>query len=494
LKSFTGHNASVFTLYNIGLFIGLLAGSLLISFLVGTQGIVAGAIIVTLFLGLPILLKIIVDVEFGLYFLIWYGYFLFLIARLVLPAKVPTGIGVDVIEGALLLGILLAESGKKKWDWSYFKNPVTYLLILLYFYNILQVFNPNAVSLTAWIASTRGLLFEVFTYFIVVKLFTNLEIIKKFTKWWLFLALLAALYGFFQEYFGYQEFEWRDIYSSPQTIALIQNIGILRKFSFMSDVTTFGILMAAAGVFCSILALGPVGTKNKIILSISALLMFISMSFSGTRTATAIVPVGLMIYILMNITNRNTLILLFISIIGFCVILFGPFYGGVVTRIRTTFEPSKDASMNVREFNRKRIQPYIHEHPFGGGVNTTDGEGEALAPGHPLAGFATDGGYLKTALTTGWIGLILLMAVYFTTIAIGVTNFYRAKNPFIKSMYGAYIAFFFALLVANYTQSAMLQKPTGMIVYSILVIMPNLIKFDDKPEAEIMNKKASASV
>ncbi|PZR07132.1 MAG: hypothetical protein DI539_24005, partial [Flavobacterium psychrophilum] len=259
-------------------------------------------------------------------------------------------------------------------------------------------------------------------------------------------------------------------------------------------VTTFGILMAAAGVFCSILALGPVGTKNKIILSISALLMFISMSFSGTRTATAIVPVGLIIYILMNITNRNTLILLFISIIGFCVILFGPFYGGVVTRIRTTFEPSKDASMNVREFNRKRIQPYIHEHPFGGGVNTTDGEGEALAPGHPLAGFATDGGYLKTALTTGWIGLILLMAVYFTTIAIGVTNFYRAKNPFIKSMYGAYIAFFFALLVANYTQSAMLQKPTGMIVYSILVIMPNLIKFDDKPEAEIMNKKASASV
>ncbi|PZR12584.1 MAG: hypothetical protein DI539_19890, partial [Flavobacterium psychrophilum] len=177
------------------MFIGLLAGSLLISFLVGTQGIVAGAIIVTLFLGLPILLKIIVDVEFGLYFLIWYGYFLFLIARLVLPAKVPTGIGVDVIEGALLLGILLAESGKKKWDWSYFKNPVTYLLILLYFYNILQVFNPNAVSLTAWIASTRGLLFEVFTYFIVVKLFTNLEIIKKFTKWWLFLALLAALYG-----------------------------------------------------------------------------------------------------------------------------------------------------------------------------------------------------------------------------------------------------------------------------------------------------------
>lgn len=474
----------------ISLFIGLLLGSILISFLIGTKGLVAGAVIVALFIGLPLLLKSLTDVEFGFYLLIWYSYFLFLIARLLLPAKIPMGIGADVIEIILLLGIFISEAPTRKTDWSNFANPVTYLLLLINAYYVLQVLNPNAVSLTAWIASTRGIIFELVSYFIVVKLLSRLEVIKKFTKWWLFLALLAALYGIFQEIFGYQEFEWRDIYSNPQTIALIQNIGILRKFSFMSDVTTFGILMAAGGVFCTVLALGPFPLKRKAILAISALLMFISMSFSGTRTATAIIPIGLMFYTLMHINNKNTLILLFLAVIGFGIVMFGPFYGGTITRIRTTFQPSTDASMNVREFNRKRIQPYIHTHPIGGGVNTTDGEGEALAPGHQLAGFATDSGYLKTALTTGWIGLILLMALYFTVISIGVTNFYKARNPYLKSLYGAYIALFFSLLIANYTQSAMVQKPTGLIVYSIFAIMPNLIKFDDEipPEKNTSNQ------
>ena len=72
------------------------------------------------------------------------------------------------------------------------------------------------------------------------------------------------------------------------------------------------------------------------------------------------------------------------------------------------------------------------------------------------------------------------MALYFAVISIGVKNFYLARDPIIKALYGAYIAAFFSLLVANYAQSAMGQKPTGLIVFSIFVIMPNLIKFDKK--------------
>jgi putative inorganic carbon (hco3(-)) transporter len=465
--------------YKSALMFGLLLmSSVLFAFLIANNGVMMGVLLTAIFIGIPILVKTVADVQFGLYVLVWYSYFLFLIGRLLLPVRLPMGLGMEVLEIALLVGVLVAEFKREKIDWTHFQNPITYIFLVLEVYNVLQFFNPNAVSLAGWLISTRGIVFDLVSYFVIIKIFTSLDIIKKFTKLWLFFALLAALYGFYQEIFGYQDFEWRDINSTPGTIYLIQNWGILRKFSFLSDVAAFGILMAICGIFCSVLALGPYHWSIRVVLIVSALLMFVAMSFSGTRTATAIVPVGFMMYAIMNINKKSTLIMVLIFAMGFIVILYGPFYGGVITRIRTTFQPSTDASMNVREYNRKRIQPYIHTHPIGGGVNTTDSEGEALSPGHPLAGFATDSGYLKTALTIGWVGLIIQMSLYFMIIATGIKNFYRARDSEIRALYAAYICLFFALLIANYAQSAMGQKPIGLIVFSIYAIMPNMIKFD----------------
>lgn len=463
------------------LFFTLLGGAVLIAFLVGSQGYVVGALIFALLVGLPIIYKSVIDVHFGLYFLTWYSYFLFLIARL-LPVRLPMGVGVELLELVLLIGILVAESRqKKKIDWSNFNNPVTYIFIFLQTYNVLQVFNPSAISLAGWFVSTRGIIFDILICFILVKLFTSLQVVINFTKVWLFLSLLAALYGIYQEIFGYADFEWRDIYSAPGTIFLIQNWGILRKFSFLSDVAAFGICMAYSAIFCAVLAMSNhLGWQKRVILMISALLMLVAMSFSGTRTATAMIPAGACMYIIMNINNRRTLIILFCLIIGFLAILYGPFYGTSISRIRTTFQSKQDESMNVREYNRARAQPLIRNHPIGWGVNTTDSEGEALSPGHLFAGFPTDSGYLKIAITIGWIGLMIVMTLYFTVIATGVKNFYATTDPLIKSLYGAYIAAFFSLIVANFAQSALWQKPTGLLVFSIFVLMPNLIKLERK--------------
>jgi putative inorganic carbon (hco3(-)) transporter len=469
---------------SFAIFVGLLIGSLLISFLIGSFGYVVGLLITALIIGIPLLYKSLVDTDFGFIFLTWYTYFLFFIGRLLLPTRLPMGVGVELMEIVLLCGILIADFKQRKTDWSYFNNPITYIFIIYQTYNVLQVFNPNATSLAGWLVSTRGIVFDLVIYFVIVRLFTSLSLIKKFTKAWLFFSMLAALYGFYQEIFGYQNFEWQDINSVPGAIDLIQNWGILRKFSFMSDVATFGIVMAYSGIFCVVLAMSYSEWRKRIFLMSCAILMFVAMTFSGTRTATAMVPVGAFMYILLYINNKRTIVILVVSVLAFIVILYGPFYGNGITRIRSTFQPKEDASMNVREYNRARAQPYIHSHPIGGGVNTTDSEGEALSPGHQLAGFPTDSGYLKTALTIGWIGLIILMTLYFVVIAIGVKNFYLATDPLIKRLYGAYIAAFFSLLIANYAQSAMGQKPTGLLVFAIFVIMPNLIKLENQTQAK----------
>ncbi len=458
----------------------LITASFLIAFLVGTYGYTTGISILAILIGIPLLYKSVADSNFGFFVLLVYSYFLALIGRLFLPTRLPMGIGIELLETLILLGILVGGSKNKKINWENFRNPVTYLFLVYQAYNVLQVANPNAVSLAGWITSTRGLVFDLVIYFILVKLYTNLNLIKKFTIAWLFLSLLAALYGIYQEIFGYQDFEWLDIYSTPGAINLIQNWDFLRKFSFLTDVTTFGIVMAYSGLFCAVLALGPFNWKRKVLLVGCSLVMFVSMSFSGTRTATAMVPAGFFLYILMHINNRRTLIILICLVVAFIVLLYGPFYGGTITRLRTTFQPSKDASMNVREVNRARAQPYIQSHPIGGGVNTTDSEGEALSPGHQFAGFPTDSGFLKTAITIGWIGLSILMALYFAVISIGVTNYYKAKDPMIKVLYCGYITVFFSLIIANYAQWAMGQKPVGLLVFSIFVLMPNLIKLEPK--------------
>jgi hypothetical protein len=73
------------------IFLALLAFSLLIAFLIGSQGYQLGMIVVMVLAAIPLLYKSVTDTEFGLLFLTWYSYFLFLIGRVLYPAQVPRG-------------------------------------------------------------------------------------------------------------------------------------------------------------------------------------------------------------------------------------------------------------------------------------------------------------------------------------------------------------------------------------------------------------------
>ncbi len=470
---------------DVSLLAVLLLGSLAIAFFIGSLGYVVGALILVIIVAIPFVAKSFQETTFGIFLLIAYSYFLFFIGRLLLPSKVPLGLGVEALELVLLLGILIGSFAKNKINWALFKNPITFAFLFFEFYYILQVFNPNSVSLLAWIVTMRTVLFDILLYFIFGSLFMSKTFVVNFTKFWLFLSLLAAFYGIYQEVFGYQDFEWFEINSSPETIGLIKNGNFLRKFSFLSDVATFGIVMAYSSIFCAVLSMSSFNIRIRIALAVCSLLMMTAMSFSGTRTATAMIPVGAVMYILMNINNKSTVVILMGLVMTFVVVLYGPFYGGVATRLRTTFQPNKDPSNNVREINRARIQPYIPSHPIGGGVGTTDGEGKVLAAGHYLAGFPTDNGFLKTALTIGWIGLIIQLTLYFIVIATGIKNFFQARDPIIRILYCGYVSVFFALVIANFTQFPMVQKPTSLLTLFMFILMPNLIKFDKKESIKL---------
>ncbi|MEQ9413596.1 MAG: O-antigen ligase family protein, partial [Cyclobacteriaceae bacterium] len=426
---------------------GLIIISLLVAFGIAQLGIAFGVVFILLLLAIPLFLISLLNPQNGFLILTVYGYFLFLIGRLS-PVDIPTGIGIEVVSSILFVGLLVKEFKVVGDRWRLFKNPVTYLLLVSETYNLVQGANPNSVSIAGWIVSLRGIVFTLILYFIVIKVFTDFNYVKRFTQLWLFLAVLAGLYGIYQEIFGYSDFEWRAIYANPKTFNLISVWSGIRKFSFLSDVAAFGLLMAFGGIFTTIMILGPYKPHIKVVLLICTLIMFAGMTYSGTRSATAMIPVGIVFYILLSLNNKVTIVFLGVSVIIFCAILFGPFYSPSIQRLKSTFSPSEDPSMQVRDRNRTAIQPYIYSHPIGGGVFTTNDIGHVYSPGHRLAGFQTDSGYLKTALEKGWIGLIIQLALYSVIMAIGISNYFKVRDPEIKIYYAAYMASFFALTVA----------------------------------------------
>src|SRR5688500_13650711 len=122
------------------------------------------------------------------------------------------------------------------------------------------------------------------------------------------MAAVVAFCGIYQEYFGLTDFEWEWMNSAPGRLDLYLIWGKLRKFSMLSDPSAFGLFMAASCLGCIVLAMGPFKSSYRILLGILGLIMFISMSYSGTRTAMAMVAVGIAFFIIMTLQNRKTIL------------------------------------------------------------------------------------------------------------------------------------------------------------------------------------------
>jgi hypothetical protein len=239
--------------------------------------------------------------------------------------------------------------------------------------------------------------------------------------------------------------------------------------------------MAASGLGCLPLMMGPFPIMKRVGYGLLTVMMLVSMTFSGTRTAMAMVIIGVAFFMLMTMLKKETLIGSVVIMIFGAVMLFGPFYGGTMTRIRSTFNPTKDPSMAVRDIKRVRLQEYIHDHAIGGGLYTVGRNGDKYAPGHPLAGqWDPDSGYLLIALETGWVGLIIFQTLFFVTMLRGIQGYFALEDPVLKTYLLAYITPFLALSVAHFTQDAMFMKPANMIVYATYAIVIKIPSFQKK--------------
>jgi cell division protein FtsW (lipid II flippase) len=198
--------------------------------------------------------------------------------------------------------------------------------------------------------------------------------------------------------------------------------------------------------------------------------MLISSSYSGTRTATAMIGIGLLYYLFFEINNVRVLLSMFVLFAVFMAIIFGPFHGPTVRRIRSTFQPSEDASYQVREYNRERIRPYILSHPIGGGLFTSGGTIKDLGY-HPLASIPPDGYFMRMAMETGWIGLLIQLVLFGTIIIVGIRIYFQTIDYYSENERYAlkgFITVIIMLSAAGYAQDNAFQIPYVFVAWGII--------------------------
>jgi hypothetical protein len=419
-----------------------------------------------------------VNTEVGLYINVVYSFFAFGFSRFLFP-EFPTGVASDVLIIATLFSLFVKRVNLKITFNQFMRSPVVIAITVLFFYLSIELFNPYAHSFNGWYQTFRKLIDAVFLLFIAYKVFDSYASIKRFLTLLFIVCTICGMYGCFQQWHGLFDSERAWVMADETRFALIFIDGDFRKFSTMSDPTAYGIIMASCGVLFSIIALNEKNRRNKFFIVCGLIFMFLGMAYSGTRTANAMAAAGFGMFILLTLDKRTTQIFALISGCAFAVIMYGPIYGNqTVNRIRSTFNATSDESYKVREVNRAFIQPYIYAHPIGGGLCTTGAAGLHYNPSHYLAGFPPDSGYLKKALETGFIGLIIICVLYFVILKNSIRGYFESEKKNIKTIFAACCGCLFSFYIADFAQDAIGQITDTVVYYPIIALTLRLRTFN----------------
>ncbi|HEU4471525.1 MAG TPA: O-antigen ligase family protein [Flavisolibacter sp.] len=435
--------------------------------------------------GLFIAVICISSAEAGLYIILFFSFFAFFFSRLFFKGEMPIGVMFDGLVVATMLGMLMGRTDFKKNVRNFTRVPLVIFIFFTLFYNAVQVFNPNSMSSGTDFLAFRKFLGYVFVMFMAYTVFDTKQKIKNYIVALFIASTLSAFYGCIQQFHGYFNFEMELILADPHGLGLIFVNGEFRKFSTMSDPSSFGILMAVCAVFFLIIAINQTNKQYKYILIAGCILMVLAVGYSGTRTAYATAVAGLAFFILLNFEKKSTRVFGFVSALVLAVLLYGPSGGNkTIQRFRTTFIGAEDESYKVRLIARAFIQPYIRSHPIGGGLGTTGFNGAREHPGHYLANFQPDSSYIKRGAETGWIGLGIVCILYFFTLKVGLKEYFRARNEKIKVLAAACVTSLFAFYIAEFAQVAVGGVSDVLVYYPILAMLLRMNELDDGEEDE----------
>ncbi|HEY8931057.1 MAG TPA: O-antigen ligase family protein [Mucilaginibacter sp.] len=464
----------------------LLLTSLAVAFLIARQGMVIGILFLIMIVGLPLLYAAVAYPKIGITLYIIIAFFINYQAILgLLPEDTPIGLVMDVMMYILILGFFIKQRTER--NWSYFNDPISYFILAWLIYNLLEVINPAASSVLAWVYTVRTVAVLMLLYFVFVYQIRSKDFIKMLFKVLLALELICGIAAFIQENVGFFPFETRWLNADPLRIQLLFIYGHMRKFGIFSDPVTFSYNMVLSAILCLSLLFADIRRWKKFVLVGLMCFYLTVMLYSGTRAAYVLIPAALAMLAVLKF-NRRVLMAAMVAGLALAVLIKMPTSNPSLVRFQSAFNPSKDASFNVRAENQHRIKPYILSHPIGGGLGSVGIWGQRFAPNSYLAHFPPDSGYVRVAVEMGWLGLLLFCAFNFVILQRGIKYYYLIKDPELKTYCMAMVLIIFALDIGNYPQQAFVQYPTNILFYLAMAIINVTMRLDRQKQQSLQEQ------
>lgn len=146
-------------------FLVFLVAAAVASCLVANFGIVGGALFVATVVALPFVYAIITYPNIGIVVLMVLAYFIMFIARYV--NGVPLGTSIDGLEVLFFIGFFIRL--KRERNLKMVHGQVSVIVLVWIAYNLLEVCNPSASSILAWVYTVRsvGLLMSMYFIFLL---------------------------------------------------------------------------------------------------------------------------------------------------------------------------------------------------------------------------------------------------------------------------------------------------------------------------------------
>ncbi len=450
----------------------LLTGAVAMAYVLSMLPLKLAMLAVGALIAIPIVAACFVDLFFGIIVMLFAGFFLGLVAKY---TATPIGTALDGLLVLMLVGLLARLIRERNFKFA--RSPISIFIFAWIYFNLLQVLNPWAESKIAWVYTVRTVALLLAMYFIACYAFSSYKRILTAIKVVLFLGFISALYSLKQEWIGFSNAEMTWLHADEERFMLIFQWDRMRVFSFFSDPTTFGILMGYMSMFCLVLAAGPFKIWKRAALVIAAVAMLMGMAYAGSRTPFVMLPVGVIFYLVLTFKRETIFAGALFFMVGGVMVLKST-NSAVIWRIQSAFRGESSDTIDVRMKNQEKVQPFIHSHPVGAGLGSTGYWGKRFTPDSWLASFAHDSLYVRLAVETGWIGLLLYMSLLFVAMKTSIYYFFRVKDPTIKTLYLGFTINVFLLALASYPQEAITLLPTSIVFYVMLAMIVRLKDFD----------------
>lgn len=470
----------------------LAAGVALLALVFTKYGTIAGIAVAMIPAAMCFLWVTLRDPALSMLGLFVVNYFIMVLTRY--AYDMPFGMILDALIFYNIL-IITLQAMVRRIEWKRASSGLTVVAAIWVAYCMLEVVNPESVSVAGWFSSVRSVAF----YFFFITVLTQLTMTKyKYLKYmlaiWSVLTLIAVAKACIQKFVGFNAAEnyWLFVLGGRSTHVIHSGV---RYFSFFSDAANFGGSMGLSMVVFSISALYYRNQWMKLYLLLVAAAACYGMLISGTRSALAVPFVGYTAFILMSRNIRMIAAGMLLVIAAFVFLRFTTIGQGnaIVRRARSAFN-TNDPSFQVRLENQAKLRKLMADKPFGAGLGHGGGKAKTFAPNAPLSQIPTDSWFVMIWVETGVVGILLHIGILLYILAHGAwLVVFKLRNIQLRGFTAALTAGISGIVVMAYANEILGQIPTGAILYMCMGFIFIAPRFDrELSRKEVLDKALAA--